>query len=109
MDQIGHGEPCCSSRERAQGSPAQGHTRGLCAGGSQHERGSSNLLLVLRVHLKKKQDKDSQSNARRIEILFLFFNKSGECPNQFTFFKSQLNCKDVSEQIGMDPKIKLCQ
>lgn len=81
-----------------------------CVQGGPSTRGAAQTCSWLCVYVKKKkQDKDSQSNARRIEILFLFFNKSGECPNQFTFFKSQLNCKDVSEQIGMDPKIKICQ
>lgn len=110
MDQIGHGELCCSSHECAQGSPAQGHTCGLCAGGSQRERGSSNLLLALRVHLKKKSRISTvKTMQEELRYHFWFLTKVGSVPinSHFSGHSSYFNCTDVSEQIGMDPKIKI--
>lgn len=57
--------------------------------------------------LFEKQNKDSQNNARGIEILFLVLSRNGESPDQFAFFQSQL----VSQwpgQMGMDPEMESC-
>lgn len=98
---CGSGRPraLCPSRDLPS-SAARG-THGLCAGPAPGAAQACSQLFG-------KQNKHSQNNARGIEKLFLVLSRNGESPDQFAFFKSQLESQ-WQGQVGMDPAMESCQ